>query len=235
MRHLSHKLQSGAFYASLVLIGSIPGLFIPFEDQTLGSINRLIGGFVLLLWLLSVAATGRLRRLSLFHLLAIAFALWYVLSVTWSVAPDDTPFTANLVEGVLLSIMLWDIYRTRERLEAGMQAFLLGGFLSITTTVFNFLHGQQARHWEKRFAGSGFDPNDIALLLAIGIPMATYLATRRHSPPALRALNFAYPIGAALAIILSGSRGALLAAAPAYLFYVVRMARLSRAWGGVYA
>lgn len=230
MKNLSHTLQIAAYVASLALIGSIPGLFMPLADSALGSVNRLIGGFVTLLWLLSVVTTGRLRKLPLFHLLAIAFALWYVISLWWSVAPDDTPFTANLVEGVALSVLLWDIYRTQERIEAGMQAFLLGGCLSITTTVFNFLQGQQARQWEKRFAGSGFDPNDIALLLAIGIPMATYLATRRSSLPIFRALNFLYPIGTALAIVLSGSRGALIAAAPAYLFYLARIARLSRGW-----
>ena len=231
MKNLSHFLQIAAYFASLALIGGIPGLSLPLQGSALGSVNRLIGGLVLLLWLLSVVATGRLGKLHLFHLFAVAFALWYVISLWWSVAPDETPFTANLIEGVVLSIMLWDIYRTQERLEAAMQAFLLGGCLSVVMTTLNFAQGQQVRHWEKRFAGSGFDPNDIALILAIGIPMATYLATRRSSRPAFRLLNLLYPAVAALGIVLSGSRGALLAAAPAYLFFLVRMARLSRAWG----
>ena len=231
MKNISYILQLAAYFTSLALIGGIPGLAMPLEDSALGSVNRLIGGLVMLLWLLSVVATGRLGRLHLFHLLAIAFALWYVLSVWWSVAPDETPFTTTLIEGVVLSVMIWDIYRTQERLEAAMQAFLLGGYVSVGMTAFNFAQGQQVRHWEQRFSGSGFDPNDIALLLAIGIPMATYLATRPHSPPLLRLLNLLYPLATALGIVLSGSRGALLAAAPAYLFFLVRMARLSRGWG----
>ena len=231
MRNISHLLRVAAYLASLALIAGIPGLALPLEDSALGSVNRLIGGLVTLLWLLSVVATGRLGRLHLFHLLAIAFALWYVISVWWSVAPDETPFTMNMIEGVTLSIMLWDIYRTQKRLEAAMQAFLLGGYVSVAMTAFNFAQGQQVRHWEQRFAGSGFDPNDIALLLAIGIPMATYLATRPTSPPVFRLLNLLYPVATALGIVLSGSRGALLAAAPAYGFYLLRMARLSRGWG----
>ncbi len=231
MKNFSHFSQLAAYLASLVLIGGIPGLALPLEDSALGSVNRLIGGLVMLLWLLSVVATGRLGRLHLFHLLAVAFALWYVLSVWWSVAPDETPFTATLIEGVVLSVLLWDIYRTQERLEAAMQAFLLGGYVSVAMTAFNFAQGQQVRHWEQRFSGSGFDPNDIALLLAIGIPMATYLATRPRSLPVFRLLNLLYPLATALGIVLSGSRGALLAAAPAYLFYLVRLARLGRGWG----
>ena len=231
MKNLDHLLQRAAYFTSLVLVGSIPGFSMPLENSVLGSVNRLIGGLALLLWLLSVVVTGRLGKLHLFHLLATAFGLWYVVSLWWSVAPNETPFTASLIEGVILSVMLWDIYRTQERLEAAMQAFLVGGCLSVVMTALNFAQGQQVRHWEKRFAASGFDPNDIALLLAIGIPMATYLATRRSSLTAFRVVNLLYPAAAALGIVLSGSRGALLAAAPAYLFFLIRMARLSRGWG----
>jgi len=230
MNTLTSFLQGAAYAASLALIVSIPGLALPLADSALGSVNRLIGGGVVLLWLLSVAAAGRLNRLSLFHLTAFAFALWYMVSWWWSVAPDETPFTTNLVEGVLISVLIWDIYRSGAQIEAAMQAFLLGGSISIGTMVSNFAQGQQARQWEKRFAATGFDPNDIALLLAIGIPMATYLVTRPSSPVLVRVLNFLYPLGAALAIVLSGSRGALLAALPAYLFYLIRVARLGRAW-----
>lgn len=230
MNNVTHILQRAAYWASLILIGSIPGLFIAFSDKTLGSINRLIGGLVVLLWVLAAISSGRFRRLRLFHFLAITFALWSTISVWWSVVPDDTPFPLNVPQGAALTFLLWDIYRTKARVEAGMQAFLLGGYISIVTTTYNFLHGDQARHWEKRFAGSGFDPNDIALLLAIGIPIAAYLAAERTRPLFLRLLNFLYPVGAGLVIILSGSRGALVAAVPAYLFYLATVARMGRGW-----
>ncbi len=230
MNNLSQTLQRATYWASLVLIGSIPGLFIAFSDKTLGSINRLIGGFTILLWLLAAVSSGRFRRLRLFHFLAITFALWSTISVWWSVVPDDTPFPLNVPQGAALTVLLWDIYRTRNRVEAAMQAFLLGGYVSIVTTTFNFLHGDQARHWEKRFAGSGFDPNDIALLLAIGIPLAAYLTAGKTGPLFLRLLNFLYPVGAGLVIILTGSRGALIAAVPAYLFYLASVTRMGRVW-----
>ncbi len=235
MKSLSRTLEAWAYGASLILIASIPGLFIQFSDALLGSINRLIAGAVVLLWLLSVATTGRLRRLHLFHWLSLTFALWYVISLWWSVAPEDSPFLVGVVEGVALTILIWDIFWSEARVQAAMQAFLLGGYVSIATTLAEFLQGHQARHWEKRFAGSGFDPNDIALLLAIGIPMAVYLAQRQQGAPLLRFLNFLFPIATGFAIILSGSRGALLAAAPAYLFYLIALARLKLQWRMVMA
>ena len=230
MKNLSRILEVWAYGASLILIASIPGLFIQFSDALLGSINRLIAGVVVLLWLLSVAAVGYLRRLHLFHWLSLAFALWYVISLWWSVAPDDSPFLLGVVEGAALTILIWEIYRSEARIQAAMQAFLLGGYVSVATTLGEFFQGHQARHWEKRFAGGGFDPNDIALLLAIGIPMAVYLAKCKPEPSFLRLLNFLYPIAAALGIILSGSRGALLAAAPAYLFYLIALTQLKPQW-----
>ena len=230
MKNLSRILEAWAYGASLILIASIPGLFIKFPDALLGSINRLIAGVVVLLWLLSVVVAGWVRRLHLFHWLSLTFALWYVISLWWSVAPGDSPFLLGVVEGVALTILIWDIFRSEARVQAAMQAFLLGGYISITTTISEFFQGHQARHWEKRFAGSGFDPNDIALLLAIGIPMAVYLAKCRQGAPFLRFLNFLYPIATGFAIILSGSRGALFAAAPAYLFYLMTLARLKLQW-----
>lgn len=230
MKPLSRILQAGAYGSSLLLVGSIPGLSVTLSDTTLGSINRLIGGGVVLLWLLSTTAAGRMRTIILFHWLTLTFAVWYVISLWWSVAPDDTPFLFNMVQGAALTVMLWDLYRTRPRVEAAMQAFLLGGCVSVATTAWNFAQGNQARHWEKRFAASGFDPNDIALTVAIGIPFAAYLATRAAKPGFLRALNFLYPVAAGFVIVLSGSRGAMIAALPAYLYYIASVAHMSRGW-----
>jgi len=230
MKPLIHILQTAAYGASLLLVGSIPGLSITLSDATLGSINRLIGGGVVLLWLLSVIAAGRMRKLILFHWLALTFAVWYVISLWWSIAPENSPFLLNVVQGAALTVTLWDLYRTRAQVEAAMQAFLLGGYVSVATTVWNFGQGNQVRHWEKRFAASGFDPNDIALTVAIGIPLAAYLATRTTKPGFLRVLNFLYPVAAGFVIILSGSRGAMLAAAPAYLYSMASVARMSRGW-----
>ena len=230
MRNVSRLLQNLAFWASLALVGSVPGLFMPLADTTLGSANRILGGGVVLLWLASVVSRGEIRKLHLVHWLAVSFSLWYTLSVLWSVVPGDTPFPLNVGQGAALTVLLWDILRTRAKVDAAFQAFLLGGYISIASTAQNFLNGAQARHWEKRFAGSGFDPNDIALLLAIGIPVAVYLMTRPDRPLVLQVLNFIYPIATGFVIILTGSRGALLAAVPAYFFFLVTVLRLGRAW-----
>jgi O-antigen ligase len=62
-----------------------------------------------------------------------------------------------------------------------------------------------------RFAASGFDPNDLGMLLALALPMAWFLASTA-SRAWLRWLNRAYFVFGTLAILLTGSRGALLAA-----------------------
>lgn len=236
MNNLGQTLETAAYRAALVLIGCIPGLFIEIEGSPLGSVNRLLGIGVTLLWIGGVLTSGRLRRPHLFHGLALAFSLWYVLSLSWSVAPGESPFLTTMVQGVALTVVLWDILRTHARVHAAMQAFLLGGYVGIATTLFNYVQGQQARQWETRFAGSGFDPNDLALLEAIGIPLAAYLATVRSEgrhravTTALRVLNLLYPLAAGLLIVLTGSRGALVAAVPGYLFAFALVARAGGRW-----
>jgi len=230
VKRVSQKLHTAAYWACLILIGSIPGLFMPLPDTTLGSANRLLGVVATLLWCGTILTAGQLRRLLVFHWLAIAFAVWDTISTAWSVVPDDTPFPLYMPQGALLTIMIWDLFRTRARIEAAIQAFLLGGCISITTTAMNFLNGDQARHWEKRFAGSGFDPNDIALLLSIGVVLSAYLMSRRGQSPWVVAFNFLYPIATGFVIVLTGSRGAMLASIPAYLYYFVAVMRLGRLW-----
>ena len=60
--------------------------------------------------------------------------------------------------------------------------------------------------------------------------MAAYLARRPNGSRILRWLNVFYPVATGLIIIVSGSRGALLAATPAYIFFLVTVAGLGRWW-----
>lgn len=210
-----------AFYASLALVAAIPGLCFSLDDGLLGSVNRLIGILCFGIWFGSVIVIGRFRRLTWFHLLLAAYSVWYAISLWWSVDPATTLFRLTLLQSLVLVAMLWDIYRTRDRFDSALQALVIGSWVSVFSTIGQFIHGQQAREWEKRFSGSGFDPNDLALLLGIVVPIAMLLAvSKRNYHPVLRFLNFMYPFGALTVIVLTGSRGGLLAVIPAVLFCI---------------
>lgn len=100
-----------------------------------------------------------------------------------------------------------------------MQAYILGCYVSIVNIYSNFLAGIQFSI--NRYSASGFNPNDLGLILALGIPLAWHLAVSEGEGKydyILKIVNYAYLPAATIAILLTGSRGSLIAASAAILF-----------------
>ena len=212
----------------LVLNGTmaeLPGIF--------GSLIRLFGMPLMALWLVSLFSSGRVRKPPLYLWLFLCFVLWSGLTAFWSV--DVASTSALLYKYLLLfgmALILWDLYRSREDVNDGLQAFILGGYLAVGGIIVNFLHGNAMFASEGRFTAGGFHPDDIALILALGIPIAWHLATSpegagRFRGPAFRILNYVYPFAAAFCIVLTGTRGGFLASVPGFLYIVWSFRRAS--------
>jgi O-antigen ligase len=80
-----------------------------------------------------------------------------------------------------------------------------------------------------RFSAAGTSPDDLGALLAIGIPIAWYLAASQNRNPVIRLLkwvNYSYIPVALLGIALSGTRLALVAAIPGLIFGLASLTRL---------
>src|SRR5690606_31979366 len=78
----------------------------------------------------------------------------------------------------------------------------------------------------RRYAAGGGDANDLAMILALAIPMAWYLGTV-YRQPLLRWLCRGYLPVALVAIGLTGSRGGMLATTVALLVVPLLLTRLS--------
>ncbi len=173
-----------------------------------GSISRIMGVVALMLGLLAVI-NGRglkLRPISLFLALAIAFTTFGGISTFWSIQPMVS--VVSTVKYVQLLAMVWLIHefaRDRRDRDTLMQAYVFGGLVSAGFAVWTF------------FTVSGFrdvatgNANDVAMYLAIGIPMAAALMFRTPNR-ALRIVNFLYLPAALVVDFLAASRGGLLAA-----------------------
>ncbi|MEZ4706076.1 MAG: O-antigen ligase family protein [Caldilineaceae bacterium] len=217
-----------AFWLSLAFIFSIP-----WENSVvlpgLGSIARIIGLLATASWMGKVLIKGELRRPHLFHLIMFIYVAWNAATIFWSIKPDNT---FNRIETYLqlfiFALLIWDLFDTREALDDGIQMYILGGGVAIVSTIFNYFAGVGVRGGI-RYAASGFDPNDMGITLAIGMPMAWYLATssrERTMGWLLRLLNYAYIPGSVMAILLAASRTSLLATAPAALYILLTFSRL---------
>jgi O-antigen ligase len=160
------------------------------------------------------------------------FVLWNIMSCFWSF---DIERTAEriLIYFQLASLVwiLWDLYTLPAALKAGLQAYVLGAYVPIGSTVANFVAGSKSVPLSTvlRYSATGFNANDLGLTLALGIPAAWYLTVSGSDgrrARGLRLLNYAYIPAAILAILLTASRGALLATVPGFLFLLGSLARL---------
>lgn len=212
-------------YLSLLLIFTIP-LEGSIAIAGVGTLTRLIGFVFTGLWVLTAFYTGQVRRPHLFHLALFIFLLWNMASIFWTI---DSNRTAVRVETYfqlfLLSLIIWDLYLTPKALRAGMQAYIFGAYVTVSIIVLDFL----TREAVNGRYGTGNDFNEVSLTLALGLPFAWYLAIS-NAPDKdnnrLRVLNFAYIPIALFGILLSASRGSLLATIPAFLFIIFSMSKL---------
>ncbi|MCB0096277.1 MAG: O-antigen ligase family protein [Caldilineaceae bacterium] len=217
-----------AFWLSLAFIFSIP-----WENSVvlpgLGSIARIIGLLATASWMGKVLIKGELRRPHLFHLAMFAYIAWNAATIFWSIKPDNTfNRIETYIQLFIFSLLIWDLLDNRESLDDGLQMYILGGGVAIVSTIFNYFAGVGVRGGI-RYAASGFDPNDMGITLAIGMPMAWYLATSSRERTLgwlLRLINYAYIPGAVMAILLAASRTSLIATAPASLYVLMTFSRL---------
>lgn len=150
------------------------------------------------------------------------FVLWAALSYRWSVAPDYTlERFATDVELLTVPLLIWMLCPSEGRCLALLDAYILGSIVTAGQTLQRFLSGTQTFY--NRFATAGFDPNDLALTLALSLPMAYYLSLRRK--PKWQWLYGVHVLAACFAIFLTASRGGTLAMA-AGLSLILADARL---------
>ncbi|MGI9604619.1 MAG: O-antigen ligase family protein [Acidimicrobiales bacterium] len=219
------KLKRLAYWLLLATIWSLP-----IEEQVtlpvIGTISKILGLAAFVAWGIAGLVRGTMREPSAFHKAMFGLAVWVGLSLFWSADPTASGGRfITYLQLLFLTLMIWDLCVTDRQIRAAMQALVLGLWVNAANGYLNFARGIEAEFG--RFSSTGSDANEAALLLAIGIPFALYLAL--DSPKSvLRTINFAYvPVGA-VAIALSGSRTALVAGVAVVVYAVLATRRIHR-------
>jgi O-antigen ligase len=221
-------MRTVAFWLSLIVI-----FMIAWEDMIsigdLGTRGTMIGGlFLAASWVAAVVITGRFRKPHPFHLMVYLFVLWNTVSAFWSFDIEGTVArTVTYFQLTALVWIIWDLYRTPADLRAGLQAYVLGSYVALGSAVANYFTGNT--YTSSRISATGFNPNNLGLMLALGIPVAWHLAiSENHSTRTrlLKLVNYAYVPAATLGILLGASRGALVSTLPAFFFVLGSLPRL---------
>ena len=226
-------MRAISYWLGLLLI-----FLIPWERlvhiEGLGTISRIMGVLVAGAWLLSTIGRG-VRTPGPFHLAAAIFILWNAISIFWTVEPEGTvERIGTYIRIGLLTLILWDLYRTAESVRVALQAFVFGGIVPALSTISNYVAGVQTEYG--RYSTDGDNMNTTAFILALTVPVALYLAIEadRFSSPwwsRLKYLNYCCVLITIFAICLTATRFAILMTVPAWLYAIWMLARSGRLQG----
>ena len=185
---------------------------IPWEDWLiipgLGTVSRLVGIVAISAAVLGIVEKRTLRLPHPACAFMVAFVLWSMFSLLWTKAPNLTGIAAaSNAELLIMAWLIWELCDCERQVLLFLQAFVLGCYVSSLDTIFEYLQGRQAAF--ERYAGAGFNPNDLAILMVLSIPIAYYLSLK--IPGARAWVNRVEIVLATVTIFLTGSRAASLA------------------------
>src|SRR6266480_810155 len=160
---------------------------LPWEDvlrlPLLGSIPHVAGVVALGAGVLYVLARGTIRPPSPFHIFALLFVLWAGLSSLWSIDSDATrDRVLTYSQLAALVWLIWEIVWSPARQRGLLQAYVLGACVAAAGTIQSYLAGISLTE-AGRFSTLNSNPNQLGLTLAMGLPMAWYLALAEPRQP----------------------------------------------------
>jgi len=207
----------------------------------------MLGGFVIGRWL-GLLAFGiavlrsiiirRGRKLSGPHYCMLSFVGWSALSILWTVDWDSTAERVGTYLQLLTVVwLIWELAVTETRVLGLIQSYVLGTSVASVSTVVNLMLGRTAAQVRmssgqtamnaSRYTITGFNENDLGLILALSIPMTFYLLAKRKGW-LVTLLCWVQIVICSTSILLTGSRGALMAAGAAFLIFPLIVFRLPR-------
>jgi len=223
-----------AFSLLLILI-----FLIPWESGAIvgsfGTLTKLLGIVLFGLWLGIIIATGKLRKLRPFHLVLFLFLLWNIVSIYWTV---NISASLNRIETyaqlILLSILVLDLIDSKSKLQALLQVYVFGAFISVWSILSNYFSNNVVGNHAERFTSFGFNANEVAMLLVPCIPIAWYLIISisekdrtNNVNKILLIVNYLFIPFAFFAILLTASRTAFIALIPGWWFILGSLTKFS--------
>lgn len=214
---------------------------IPWENGLLipgfGTVGRAAGLAAFGLGVLAVLDSGRLRAPVLQHVLMFLVVTWVGLTYFWSFAPARTRIVAVTFLQLLAMVwLIWQFAQTRRQQILLLRAFVLGTIVSAGATLVPLLNGAGAASgpYYGRYTSMGFNPGDMALILALSLPISLYLMVCDETWRFRFYFYGAHVALALCAILLTASRGGLIACCavlPLVPFVVSRLSRQQKTVG----
>jgi O-antigen ligase len=224
-------MRTLAFALSLVVVFTIP-----WENAILvgewGTLSRFLGILMACAWIASVLIRPQVRTPHPFHIVMFAFVLWNAASLFWTLGNDETiQRIKTYAQLAFLSWIIWDLYTTNKALRTVLQVYVLGAYVTIGGTIYNYVLGREIKPYSGgRYSGAGLNAIEAALILALGLPIAWHLAVVSPGEGSkkrfLTALNYAFIPLSLFAMVLTASRTLLIAVIPYFLYVLWTCTRI---------
>lgn len=221
-------MRTAAYRLMLVLIFTLPWENVV-DVAGVGRVSKLVGLVVAWVWVLAVATSGRVREPNPVHIFAILFVLWNSFTLLWSLdfaATQERLITYAQLLGLLL--VLWDTVTDATRIRHALAAYLAGCYVTVAALLGAYFAQGGAEGVDRVTAGS-FHPNDVGMILALGVPIVGYLLAeapgpRSHRWPLAVLLGLYLPLAGA-AVLVTGSRAGVAAMVPGFVYLGYLMGR----------
>ena len=183
------------------------------------SIARVVGWVAMASGVVTIVYCGIKLRPTIGAWFVAVFLLWNLLSVTWSVSSAAT-ISACVRDSQLAGMVLlcWAFISSSEDIARLFASYTVGASLALGFTIWNFAHGiTYLGTMDSRYVASGFDPNEMAIIFVLGVPMAVQLSLDSASK-SRRHWAMMYLPAAIVGTVLTGSRTGSIALTVALLF-----------------
>jgi O-antigen ligase len=190
-----------------------------------GTLTKIVGLCVFPIAAAEVFRRRRMRPLLEVHVLILAFACWAILSYFWTIDPDKTFRRAStMVQLVALVWLVWEFAQSRTQIYWVLTSFVAGAYTLSGAIMLEYLSDPTG---PSRYSSApGVQPNGVAFLLGLAIPLAWYLSCTAR-PIILKLVFRFYVLLAALSSLLTGSRGGLFTTAAALCIIPLTFRHLS--------
>jgi O-antigen ligase len=178
-----------------------------------GTIARLIGAVAALVGVATLIVGGRRYPVGDVAALTLVFAGWVTASIFWSIYPNlAMARIQTMAQLAAMVYLMWEFGHGDRRRRGFMAAWVAGSFVVGGAALLRYATDVEA----VRYSASGTNPNGLAFILCLAVPMAWYLSLRTWSLVA-RIVYRAFLPFAIVATLLTASRSALVVMAVSLL------------------
>ena len=180
---------------------------------------------------MSTIFQGKIRVFNHFHIIVFVFLLFNVASIFWTLEYNSTYKRIQTYLQIAIQVwMLWDLLTSELLFRTALFAFVLGAYIPVGDSIYNFLTSQIISQYEYgRFSGGGQNAVELALILCLTIPIAWHLAVTEKDGKGsnlIKAICYIFIPAALLSIILTASRTSILTLIPVMIFLISYLNRL---------